>query len=311
MASKVPVGAKRTDNGFSYSPDNLHLLRLGEDASRDYPTTDADEILASPELVERFQLMEMAHSLARNGQGLPGAVKVESDGYGALLDGRRRFLGMTLVNRDPGSFMDRDGQPLKAGLDFRFVTIRCDDEEALEISMITNLQRLDLDIIDRANAALKASQKYGWTQAHIGKVMGFRSQGNVSMLLRVAEMPKRAKNLLRAGKLHSSDIKLLGGLAPKEIDSLCAEIEKGVSAKSLMESLKAKKREKGKSLARTRTDLMNDLARLDSERARLLAEYMAGDPKSNLADILSDDALDTNDNFVMIGGQPVEIHEEN
>ena len=316
MASPVPIGARRTDNGMSYPAENLHLLRLGEDASRELPREDMtpEEILADPVLVSRLKLNEMAESLARDGQILPGAVRMEGDGCGSLVDGRRRFLGTWIVNRDPSAFLDKGGKPLAAPLAFRFVKLAVGDDEALELSLISNLQRLDLDLVDRAHTAQRAVNKYGWTQARIAQVMGYRAQGSVSNLLAIAKMPFSVKSLIKDGKFDASSVvKYMAKLSDKELNKLANEVQQGAAPRDIIERLKEKKRSRGETISRSRADLARALVVVNSGRCKKLACWLAGDD-IDLSDIMSDGEFLLTDQpigeFVEIGGNKVRVHEE-
>lgn len=320
MPTKVLEGAKRGDNGFTYPPENLHLLTIGEDASRDLPPAGmtTDEILADQSILDALLIPRLSRSIARNGQTDPCSVRDGGGGRGVVVDGRRRFLAVLYVNRDFASFKDRDGKALKAPLPLRFVfAIGVDDEEALELSLVANLERLDLDPIDRANSAMKAVRHYGWTQERVATVMSC-DPSTVSVLISIARLPKRTKALIKSGKLPLSDARRLTAMPETEVKKLTKEIEDGVAVKEVMAKVKSSKREKGDIISRTRAELISELASLSelgSHRAGILMKWLAGDNVS-ISAIMGDGELDYEildeeiPSTVLIGGKAVEVHEE-
>lgn len=313
MPSNVPNGAKRTDNGMSYPPENIHMLHFGEDASRDLGLQremTPDEILADTELVKKLKIMQIMESLAKNGQLQPVAARVDSNNDGVLVDGRRRVLGIILLNRRVAAgepCLGSDGKQLKSPMPVRFVKISCNDEEALELSLIANLQRLDLDVIDRAKAAQKAVNLYEWTQAHIAEVMSC-SPATVSTLLKLAELPSRTQDLLRAGKITASDAKVFFGLPEKEVKRLTKEIDEGRLAREVLFEVKSDKRAKGEAIGRSMAELRAALKESGQWGATQLLRWLSGE-LDDLADCFDVTACVGSKEKVVIAGREVEVHD--
>jgi ParB family transcriptional regulator, chromosome partitioning protein len=81
--------------------------------------------------------------------------------------------------------------------------IRCaedDDRTKLELSIIENLQREDLNSIDRAMAFRQLADQFGFSHAEIGKKMG-RSREYVSNTLRLLMLPEEMQSALKAKKI--------------------------------------------------------------------------------------------------------------
>lgn len=315
MPTKMPNGASRQDAG-SYTPENLGHLKMGGNISRDLPREDmsAQEILADESLVKRLKIRSMAISLAKYGQILPIAIREDCGRDGVVVDGARRLLGFLMVNADPLQFKDRDGEALKGPLPIKFSKVEADDEKALELNLIANLERLELDVIDRAHTAQKVKQLYKWNNDRIASCMSC-DESTVSVLLGIARLPKGTKDLIRDGVLTGAGARRLIGLPEKEVRAITKEIEGGATAKEVLARVTAKKRSSGEMIARTRSEVAAEIAKLNTSRSRWFMQYLAGGD-GDLGAIFSDDAFECGDpadeeipSTVLIGGKAVEVHE--
>jgi ParB family chromosome partitioning protein len=107
------------------------------------------------------------------------------------------------------------------------VIIRVGDDSMmkLELAIIENLQREDLNPVDRARAFLRLSDEFKFTHAEIGKKMG-RSREYVSNTLRMLSMPEEMLQALSEGKISEGHTRPLMMLAdrPEEQMTLFKEI---------------------------------------------------------------------------------------
>lgn len=108
------------------------------------------------------------------------------------------------------------------------VVIRTGDESdqmKFELAIIENLQREDLNPIDRAEAFAGLAEKFGYTHAEIGKKVG-KSREYVSNSIRLLLLPDDMKNALRDGKITEGHTRPLLMLAdrPEEQKTLFIEI---------------------------------------------------------------------------------------
>ncbi len=115
-----------------------------------------------------------------------------------------------------------------AGLPQVPVLIRTDADNGkikLELAIIENLQREDLNAIDRANAFLRLHQEFGFSHGDIGKKMG-KSREYVSNTLRLLGLPEYIRMALSGGKITEGHTRPLMMLAdrPEEQATLFKEI---------------------------------------------------------------------------------------
>jgi ParB family chromosome partitioning protein len=74
------------------------------------------------------------------------------------------------------------------------------DEEVLEVAIIENIQRADLNAIEEAAGYKQLMDKYGHTQEHMSEALG-KSRSHIANLLRLLNLPGDVQQLLIEGKL--------------------------------------------------------------------------------------------------------------
>ena len=85
----------------------------------------------------------------------------------------------------------------RAGLhEVPIISIDADDRQALELAIIENVQRADLDPLEEAAGYERLGDEFLYTQADLAKVIG-KSRSHVSNCLRLLKLPERTRSLLR------------------------------------------------------------------------------------------------------------------
>ncbi len=84
------------------------------------------------------------------------------------------------------------------------------DQDALEIALIENLQRQDLNILEEAEAYNRLIDEYGNTQEEVAKGLG-RSRSHVANTVRLLTLPNEVKQLVSAGNLSAGHARVLVG----------------------------------------------------------------------------------------------------
>jgi ParB family transcriptional regulator, chromosome partitioning protein len=100
---------------------------------------------------------------------------------------------------------------------------RVSDQQAAEMTLVENLQRLDLDCLEQANAFAKLSTGFNLTQEEIGKRVGV-SREQVSNYLRLLKLPSVVLTALRTKDLTYSHARLLLSLTDNEQIAKVAQI---------------------------------------------------------------------------------------
>ena len=79
---------------------------------------------------------------------------------------------------------------------------RFDDSEALEVALLENVQRADLNPVEEATGYAQLIERYGHTQDRLAQIIG-KSRSHIANTLRLLTLPEPALTLLRAGKLSA------------------------------------------------------------------------------------------------------------
>ena len=97
------------------------------------------------------------------------------------------------------------------------------DEETAEIALIENIQRVDLNPIEEAAAYLRLADVYGRTQEEIARAVG-KSRSHVANIMRLMNLPPKAREALSAGALTMGHARAL--LGASDPDRACGEVLK-------------------------------------------------------------------------------------
>lgn len=82
------------------------------------------------------------------------------------------------------------------------------DEETLEIAIVENVQRRDLNVIEEAEAYARLSQDFGHSQSRLAEVVG-KSRSHIANLMRLLELPATVKALVVDEKLSMGHARAL------------------------------------------------------------------------------------------------------
>jgi ParB family chromosome partitioning protein len=98
-----------------------------------------------------------------------------------------------------------------AGLTTVPVVLReLDDLETLEIAIVENVQRADLNAIEEATAYRALMERFGRTQEEVSRTVG-KSRSHVANTVRLLDLPESVVSMVRAGKLSAGHARALAG----------------------------------------------------------------------------------------------------
>ena len=83
-----------------------------------------------------------------------------------------------------------------------------DDTEVLELAIIENIQRADLNALEEAQGYRQLMDRFGHTQERLAEALG-KSRSHIANLLRLLTLPEAVLELLRAGKLTAGHARAL------------------------------------------------------------------------------------------------------
>ncbi|MEI7918046.1 MAG: ParB/RepB/Spo0J family partition protein [Candidatus Saccharibacteria bacterium] len=219
----MPVSNKSQKHGLgrgfeSLIPTDLLDESFDPTASQDQMVSELrnikiDQIVIDPNQPRRQfsqeELDELADSIDEHGVLQPIIVTPYKGGY-QIVAGERRYRASK-----------------QAGLDKIPALVRTlTDQHRLEISLIENLQRQDLNPMETATAYLKLRDQFNLTIEQIGKRVGNRSMSAVSNKLRLLKLPDLVKDALVSGKVSEGQAKPLIGLDDDIIEKVFPKIIK-------------------------------------------------------------------------------------
>ena len=163
------------------------------------------------------KLSELANSIKKNGIIQPIAVrsdKVDPGRY-EIVAGERRWLAAQ-----------------RAGLhEVPIVILDLNDNEALEVAIVENIQRDDLNVIEEAKGYQRLSEEFGYDHEKIAKFMS-KSRSHISNTLRLLTLPKDVIGLIEEGNLTAGQARPLIGL-PSATNIAEEIVAKKLSARSV------------------------------------------------------------------------------
>lgn len=129
-------------------------------------------------------LKELSESIKEHGVFTPILVRKSVTGY-ELVAGERRWRASKL-----------------AGLkEIPATIVEFDDKQMMEISILENIQREDLNIVEEAKAYQQLQEKLNYTQEELSKRIG-KSRAHVTNVLRILKLPNEVILLLTDGKIN-------------------------------------------------------------------------------------------------------------
>jgi ParB family chromosome partitioning protein len=147
-------------------------------------------------------LEQLAESIRTHGIITPLLVRRDERGDGfVLIAGERRLRASGM-----------------AGLELVPVCVRDDvgSREQLELALVENIQREDLDAIETAESYHRLCEEFGLTQADVARKVG-KDRATVANAIRLLKLPPFALEDLRAGKISAGHGKALLSLSDDEV----------------------------------------------------------------------------------------------
>jgi ParB family transcriptional regulator, chromosome partitioning protein len=120
----------------------------------------------------------------------------------------------------------------RAGLhDIPIVLLEVTDREALELAIIENVQRADLNALEEAGGYQALADEFKYSQDDIAKIVG-KSRSHVANTLRLMKLPDGVQSFIRDGKLSAGHARALLGQADPEAMAK-AIVEQGLNVRQV------------------------------------------------------------------------------
>ena len=216
MATKKPSGLGR-GLGALLGDD---VLKAETSGSLYLPISQVESCSSQPRKhFDEASLAELAASIQQHGIIQPLTVRRLSSGYYQIIAGERRWRAAKI-----------------AGLtEIPAVIIEADDRKVMELGLIENLQREDLNPIEEANGYKVLMDEYGLTQEEVAQRVG-KSRPAVANALRLLALPDPVHQLLEEGKLSA-------GHARAILAAPTGELQKKLAQKVIAEDLSVRQTE--------------------------------------------------------------------
>lgn len=208
---------------------------------------------------DKAKLQELAESIAARGVLQPIVVR-QLDGFAGasghdpayeIVAGERRFLASQIAKRET----------------IQAVVLDLDDEGVIEVQLIENLQREDLNPLEEAQGLQRLIGEFHLTHEQAAQAVG-RSRSAASNLMRLLHLSEPVQKLLMAGDIEMGHARALLSLTPAE-QILCANeiVGKGLSVRDT-ERLVARRAAGAESPKRAGiAEKSRDIARLEEQLA--------------------------------------------
>ena len=244
MASEAPV----TTGAKGSTPSGVRMLPVSALTPHpDQPRRHFDEGL----------LDELAASIASRGLIQPIVVRPHGHDY-QIVAGERRW---------------RAAQRARLH-EVPVVVCDFDDAQTLEIALIENIQRQDLNAIEEAQAYQRLAGEFGHTQEALAKIV-HKSRSHVANLLRLLELPAVVQDRVTDGSLSMGHARAL--LGSRDVEELAERVvERGLSVRETEKLAKGAKPERNaSSRAPTATPAPDaDIAALERQLSDLLGLHV-------------------------------------
>lgn len=155
-------------------------------------------------------LAELAASIAEHGLIQPIAVRpLPAGGYG-IVAGERRWRACRMAGLTEAPVVVKD----------------VSEEQAMELALVENLQREDLDPVEEASGIRELMTRCDLTQAEAAQKLG-KSRSALANSLRLLTLPEPVLELLKSGFITTGHAKVILGLPTPELQAEAAQLIAG------------------------------------------------------------------------------------
>jgi ParB family chromosome partitioning protein len=148
---------------------------------------------------DHTELEELISSIREHGVLQPIIVTPKPDGTYQLIAGERRLRASTIAGLKVIPALVREATEL----------------QKLELAIIENVQRADLNAVEEARAYLRLMDEFSMTQEDIGRKIG-KSRPQVANIIRLLQLPDEIQQALIEGKISSSNARTLLSLPTEQ-----------------------------------------------------------------------------------------------
>ena len=155
---------------------------------------------------DELELQALADSITANGLIQPLALRRLPNGYYQIIAGERRWRACRLAELE----------------EVPAVILEADDQKAMELALIENLQRQDLNPVEEALGYQSLMQDYALTQEQVAQQVG-KSRPAIANALRLLQLPEEILDLLASGALSAGHARALLQLQDAHLQAIAAQ----------------------------------------------------------------------------------------
>lgn len=222
---------KRLGKGIGSLLSNRHAQDSESSDGRLWvPVEDLQPNPEQPRVALDKSVERLSESLRKHGMMQPIVVTRDAQGQYQILAGERRWRAAQLAQMKSVPVVLREGS--------------LSGEELLELALIENIQREDLDAIEKAKGCARLADTYKLTQEEIAERLGYQ-RSTVANLVRLLDLPEHiqedvSRETISAGharallKLQGNPVQdqawrevRAGEVSVRETEQLCARLAKG------------------------------------------------------------------------------------
>ena len=152
-------------------------------------------------------LAELSASIAEHGLLQPIAVRPRASGGYLIVAGERRWRASRMAGLTEGTVVIKE----------------VSDEQAMELALVENLQREDLDPVEEATGIRELMTRCGLTQEQAARKLG-KSRSALANILRLLTLPDSVLELLKSGFITIGHAKVVLGLPTPELQAEAAQM---------------------------------------------------------------------------------------
>ncbi len=199
---------------------------------REHLMIPVDEIRPNPyqprKIFNKEALEELSESIQQHGVFTPILVKKSISGY-ELITGERRWRATKMANLD----------------EIPAIVVDFDDQQMMEIALLENIQREDLNVIEEAKAYEKLIERLNYTQEQLAHRIG-KSREHITNILRLLRLPEEVQNRVISKQLSMGHARALLGLKDEEKMKKIANqaVQQGLSVRKVEQLVKDQNKKK-------------------------------------------------------------------
>lgn len=198
------MGEAQSETGYASSDTQISIENIHPNPNQPRKNFRPDE------------LEELAQSIKENGVLQPLLVRKHGEGY-EIIAGERRYQASKIAGITEVPVIIKD----------------VDDQKVLELALIENLQRSDLNPIEEARGYRELIKKSGMTQEALSKAVS-KSRSSITNALRLLDLPEEVQQMLFDGKLTAGHARAILAVPYEEQRIKLAEkvVDEGLSVRA-------------------------------------------------------------------------------